>query len=263
MKSLMIGLATFALVAAFVPGALAQSEDMTQIRVAHLSPDAPTVDIWVDGSVALEEVPYEGVSDYLELPAGEHRIQITPTGETEPIVIDATVEFAAGEAYTVAATGLLGEEDLSPVVLQDDLATNEDEAKVRFVHTSPDAPAVDVAVADGPVLFSEIPFRKASAYAGVDPATYDLEVRPAGTTDVALNVPGVTFEAGTNYTIFAIGQLGDDSLAALPVVDAQASSEGMTAASTSTDNGMSTGATAVLIGLAVIGAFIGGRMLFS
>ncbi len=260
MKSLMIGLAALALVAV-APGAFAQ-DDMTQIRVAHLSPDAPNVDVWVDGSVALEDVPYEAVSGYLELAAGEHRIQITPTDETEPIVIDATVTFEAGAAYTVAATGLLGEDDLSPVVLQDDLSTDEDQAKVRFVHASTDAPSVDVAVAGGPVLFADVPFREGSDYAAVDPATYDLEVRPAGTTDVALNVPGVTFEAGSNYTIFAIGQLGEETLAALPVVDAQASNESMTA-TTSSGAGMSAGVTAVIIGLALLGAAIGGRMLLS
>jgi hypothetical protein len=79
MKSLTIGLAALALLAV-APGAFAQ-DDMTQIRVAHLSPDAPNVDVWVDGSVALEDVPYEAVSGYLELAAGEHRIQITPTGD--------------------------------------------------------------------------------------------------------------------------------------------------------------------------------------
>jgi hypothetical protein len=178
-------------------------------------------------------------------------------------VIDAAVTFEAGAAYTVAATGLLGEDDLSPVVLRDDLSPSEDQAKVRFVHASPDAPSVDVAVADGPVLFADVPFREGSAYAAVDPATYDLEVRPAGTADVALNVPGVTFEAGTNYTIFAIGQLGEETLAALPVVDAQASSESMTATTTASGAGMSAGVTAVIIGLALLGAVIGGRLLLS
>ena len=260
MKHLMIGLAVLALVG-LAPGAMAQN-DMTQIRVAHLSPDAPNVDVWVDGSVALEDVPYEAVSDYLELAAGEHRIQITPTGETEPVVIDATVAFEAGAAYTVAATGLLNEDDLQPLVLQDDLTTSEDQAKVRFVHASPDAPSVDVAVTDGPVLFADVPFREASDYGAVDPATYDLDVRPAGTMDVALNVPGVTFEAGTNYTIFAIGQLEDDSLAALPVVDAQAEDTSMSAMETA-ERPMFAGWTPVLIGLALIGALIGGRWLLS
>lgn len=35
------------------------------VRVAHLSPDAPAVDVWVDGNIVLEDVAYNGVSSYL------------------------------------------------------------------------------------------------------------------------------------------------------------------------------------------------------
>ena len=50
----------------------------------------------------------------------------------------------------MAATGFLA--SIQPLVLEDDRGTTG-QAKVRFVHTSPDAPAVDVAVKGGPVLF--------------------------------------------------------------------------------------------------------------
>ena len=200
------------------PAVLA-ADHLALVRVAHLSPDAPAVDIWVDGSVVLSEVPFKTVSDYLELPEGSHRIQVSPAGETSPIVIDATVQLEADTAYTVAATGLLGEDDLSPLVLVDDLFNYCENSKVRFVHTSPDAPAVDVGPSDGSVLFGDVAFRGASEYAKLPAGTYDLEVRVAGTMDIALVIPDVTIEAGTNYTVFAIGKLGDGTLAALPVVD--------------------------------------------
>ena len=193
-----------------------------EVRVAHLSPDAPNVDVAIDGEQVLSDVPFQAVSDYLEVPAGERRVQVTPAGASEPVVIDATVELAAGGSFTVAATGLLDEDDLQPLVLQDDRQTRDGQAQVRFVHASPDAPAVDVGVVDGPTLFSDVSFRGSSGYVAVDPATVDLEVRPAGSMDAVLTVPDVTLSADTNLTIFAIGQVGDDTLAALPVVDAQA-----------------------------------------
>jgi hypothetical protein len=51
----------------------------------------------------------------------------------------------------------------------------------------------------------------------VPAASYDLEVRPTGTEDVALDLPGVELEAGTVYSIYAIGQAGDGTLTVLPV----------------------------------------------
>jgi hypothetical protein len=90
------------------------------------------------------------------------------------------------------------------------------------VHASPDAPAVDIAVADGgPVLFSNISFKEIGDYLPVDAGTYDLEVRVAGTETVALEVPGLTLNDGTVYTVFAMGLAGGEpALTAVPSVDA-------------------------------------------
>lgn len=198
---------------------LSTEQGKAKVRVAHLSPDAPNVDVWVDDSRVLENVPYKTFSQYLELLSGSYRVQVTPAGSTAPVVIDAMLDLNANEAYTVAATGLLGANDIKPLVLQDDLEFEANNAKVRFVHTSPDAPAVDIAVAGGPVLFSNIEFRSASVYLSVAPGAYNLEVRVAGTNTVALNVPGVALDGSANYAVFAIGQLSNGSLNALPVVD--------------------------------------------
>lgn len=89
-----------------------------------------------------------------------------------------------------------------------------------MVHTSPDAPAVDVAVKGGPVLFSNLPFPRASQYLVVAAGTYDLEVRVAGTTTVALELPGVSLESGKTYTVFAVGSVQGGTLTVVSVVDA-------------------------------------------
>ena len=192
-----------------------------ELRVAHLSPDAPAVDVWVDGSVVLSNVPFQTISGYLAVPAGTYRVQVTPAGATEPVVIDATLPLSSGVSYTVAATGLLA--GIQPIVLEDDRMAGSG-AKVRFVHASPDAPNVDVTLADGTVLFSDVAFRQtdddlaaSGGYLSVDAGTYDLQVRVAGTDTVALDLPGVGL-AG-NLTVFAVGLAGDGSLAALPVSD--------------------------------------------
>ncbi len=91
------------------------------------------------------------------------------------------------------------------------------------MHASPDAPSVDIAVADGgPVLFSDIAFKEIGDYLPVDAGTYDLEVRVAGTQTVALSLPDVMLEAGTVYTVFAMGlAAGDPALQAVPSIDAR------------------------------------------
>jgi LPXTG-motif cell wall-anchored protein len=162
-----------------------------------------------------------GITDYAKLEPGAYQVQVTPTGATEPIVIDANLDLATQTDYTVVAVGELA--NIEPLVLVDNnAAPAAGKAHVRFVHASPDAPAVDIAVANGgPVLFANVPFKGVGDYLPVDAGTYDLEARLAGTDTVALSVPGVALADGTVYTIFAMGLAGGEpALTAVPSVDA-------------------------------------------
>ena len=194
--------------------------DTARLRVIHASPDAPAVDIWVNGEVAIANLAFPDGTDYVELPAGEYQVQVTPAGAEEPVVIDATLPLQAGTDYTVAAVGVL--ESIEALVLTDNnAAPAAGQAHIRVVHASPDAPAVDVAVAGGDVLISNLEFGQASEYLPVPAGSYDLQVRVAGTEDVAIDIPGFVAEAGAIYSVFAVGLLADGSLMAEAFLDAK------------------------------------------
>jgi hypothetical protein len=184
------------------------------VRVAHMAPGAPPVDVALDGQVVLRSLAFGEVSGYAPVPAGTRQARVTPAGAREPVVIEASLNVESGRAYTVVATGELP--SLAPVVLNDDLTPPPaGQAKVRFVHSAPDAPAVDIAVADGSVLFANVAFRNASMTATVPAGTYTLEVRPTGQQAAVLSVPNVTLSAGDIITIFAAGKVSDRSLRAV------------------------------------------------
>jgi hypothetical protein len=220
MKRLLFVSAVLVLSLVLVTSAIADAHE-ARVRVVHASPDAPAVDVWVNGAVAFSNAPFQGITDYAELEPGTYNVQVTPTGATEPVVINADLELATITDYTVVAVGQLAA--IEPLVLVDNnSAPAAGKAHVRFVHASPDAPNVDIAVADGgPVLFGDIPFKGVGDYLPVDAGTYDLEARLAGTDTVALSVPGVALADGTVYTIFAMGLAGGEpALTAVPSVDA-------------------------------------------
>ena len=184
-----------------------------QVRVAHMSPNAPNVDVAVDGSTILEDVPFGTVSDYLEAPAGERQVEITAAG-TDNAVFSGPVPVEADADYTVAAVGEVGDaadQPFEPLVLEDDNTDPGDTARVRVVHASPDAGPVDVTVNAGPVLFDGVAF-DGSGYTEVEANDYTVQVRPdtdgndgevAADFDVSLN-------GGTVYTAFAAGYLTPD-----------------------------------------------------
>jgi hypothetical protein len=185
-----------------------------RVRVVHLSPDAPNVDVRVDGNVAIPNLAFGQASDYATLDAGVYDVQVTPAGSATPVVIDLSgpnaVNLLYYKDYTAVAVNTLS--SIEPLLLADD---NRPAlgffSRVRFVHASPDAPAVDIAVTGGPILWKNVSFKGVGAYIEIPRGQYDLEVRLAGTTTVALRVPAVQFEPGRVYTLFAQGFAGGGS----------------------------------------------------
>jgi hypothetical protein len=202
---------------AFIGGAqphTAHAQAPALVRVAHLAPGAPPVDVALDGQVILRSLAFGEVSGYTSISAGTRRARITPAGAREPAVIEAPLSVESGRAYTVVATGELP--SLALVVVSDDLALPPaGQAKVRFVHSAPDAPAVDIAVTGDGILFPNIAYRSASTTAAVPVGTYTLEVRPTGQQTAVLSVPNVTLSAGDIITVFAAGKVSDRSLRAV------------------------------------------------
>ncbi|MFD2246232.1 DUF4397 domain-containing protein [Pontibacter ruber] len=174
------------------------------VMVVHASPDAPGVDLLIDDAkVNSAALTFPNNTGYLPVRAGNRNIKVNAAG-TSTTVINADANLAANQSYTIFAANTLT--NIEPVVLMDNLASPASgKAHVRFVHLSPDAPAVDIAVVGGPVIFSNQSFKSATAFTPVDAATYDLEVRLAGTETVVLTVPDVQLANGKIYTVFARG----------------------------------------------------------
>lgn len=187
----------------------------SMVKVIHGSLDTPAVDVYVDGQLAIEALAPGTFTGFVSLPAGSHQIQVTASGTpAAEAVIDATVELVAGAAYEIAALGSLA--DIQAGVFEVDLsATGADQGRVRVIHGSPDAGPVDVAVTGGDVLVAGAAFPNASEYLTVPAAAYDLEVRAAGTTSVALPLPGTAIDANMIYSVYAIGTVADGTLTAL------------------------------------------------
>jgi hypothetical protein len=202
-----------------LPVAAGAQGSAAMVRVAHFSPDAPAVDVYVNDDKVLSGVEYKTVSKYLELPTGSYDLAVRPAGaaaSSDP-VIEATADVEAGNAYTVAAVGALA--DIQGQIFGDDLsAPASGKAKVRVIHAAPEVPAVDVAVEDGPTLFEGAEFPSATDYAEVDPGTYPVQVKAASGGDVLLEA-SLPVKAGTIYSVAAVGGAGKDA-ELLPIVDA-------------------------------------------
>ena len=180
----------------------------------HGSPDAGPVDVYVDGELVLTGASFGVLGDFVPVTAGERQIQIVPAGAAiTTAVLDTRVDLDEGIAYEVAALGAV--DDLRLQVLPvDTRPLEENTSRLRVVHASPDAPAIDLAITGGDVVLEDLENGEVSDYAVLPSDTYDLEARIAGTTDLALPLPGTILFANTTYTVYVIGLVADGTLGA-------------------------------------------------
>jgi hypothetical protein len=156
------------------------------VRLAHLSPDTPAVDVYLKPASGGKQERFPGVaygvmSPYLRLPVGTYSVAMRPAGadpDSDP-VLTLEVNVDNGQAYTVAGVGRYA--DLGLKVIHDDLklpAANE--SKVRIIQASVRAPVLDVGVNNGPAIADGVQFATTTSYRQVKPGTWTVRVQPTG-----------------------------------------------------------------------------------
>ena len=115
-----------------------------QVRVVHLSPDAPAVDVYADGSlVGVNDVSFPAGSDYLAVPAGEYTFEVAPTGTSheEAVPGSLTANLEAGVSYTAIAHGYLNADNGANAFAITPFVTDRSEVtagmfRLHFVHAA-------------------------------------------------------------------------------------------------------------------------------
>jgi len=115
------------------------------IRVIHASPDAPAVNVSLNGGEAISALGYGESSGFATLEAGEYDVAvdgILPGGTATVITVD-DLNLAAGSQTTVVAVGNVA--DIGPLVVADSAATPAaDQISLTVTHAAPGAPTVEL-----------------------------------------------------------------------------------------------------------------------
>ncbi len=199
------------------------------VRLAHLSPDTPQVDVWLTSfrghsfSKVLPGVGYGALSTYQRLAPGVYSVAMRPpggSGSSDPL-IRTTVRVQSGKAYTVAGVGR--NSDLALRVLTDDLSRPPSgQARVRVVQASSLVPLVDVATTTGLSIASGARFPSTTAYADVPAQQWTLRATPRDSSAQAAEQT-VQVQAGGIYTALVLDN-GSSGLQLQVKVDAAGSS---------------------------------------
>jgi hypothetical protein len=212
------------------------------VRVAHLSPDAPAVDVCLRQSGTTEYpaigllkslgapsgLAYPQITTYVDLPVQSYdvRIVLSTASDCTAAAVPDTKNLAVTNnlTATIAALGDLnpsgaaaGDPAFELKAFVDDTSLTPGMGKLRFIHASPGTPAVDIGLGTGmefTKLYSNVAFSDIATGGSLDQEGY-LETAPfanqtvtarlAGQSSDALSVSPVSLTAGTIATAFAIG----------------------------------------------------------
>lgn len=198
-----------------------------ELRVVHASPDAPAVDVVVDdnfGSPLVQNLAFPDVAGYVEVPADEYNVKVTAAGNPGAIVIDADLELNAGRTYSVYAVNTLA--NIEPLVLQDDRRPIATQAKVRIIHGSPAAGAVDIyvtapgaGIATVTPTFANVPFKAETGFVSLAAGSYDVTVTPQGSKTPAIGPATIAVANGGVYTAVARDAAGGGAPLGLILLD--------------------------------------------
>tara|TARA_B100000900_G_scaffold75768_1_gene60643 strand:+ start:91 stop:3051 length:2961 start_codon:yes stop_codon:yes gene_type:complete len=175
------------------------------VQIIHASP-SPTVDVYVDGAVAVPNFEFETATPVLQLPTS-FTVGIAPAGGD--VIANFPFSLEQGGSYVVVATGILGNET-TPFELAADAtvfgSSFTDLVGLHVYHGSTDAPAVDI-LANGGLLIENLSYGSFSTRTEVSAIDYIVGVAPTGGESIADFTAPLSGLGGGSAVVFASGFL--------------------------------------------------------
>ena len=202
------------------------------MRFVHASPDAPNVDVLVDGKTVATNLPFASVSPgtgYLTITAGGRLVEVRTTGTATDWVNAPNVSFSSHLQYTVFFTGLVKANPPTQtisLVTDDNSAPQAGNIKLRVFHASPSGPThLDIyIVAPGTDItnlspaISALAYQQASSYQSVAPASNEVIMTATGTKTPRPIDQTYTLTAGQIRTLVVLDIPGGGTISPTPLV---------------------------------------------
>ena len=206
-----LGLGTLAsgVAATAASAATAHHSDTGWIRLAHLSPNTPPVDVYLysfgnsHAMIVLRHVAYGTVSPYEQVKVGEYTVAMRGAGaapSSQP-VLSSNVQITPGGAFTVAGMGPA--KGLRLQVLRDRLTTPPGKSLVRMIQASLRYQKITVTV-NHRTLAKQLDFAHVTDYVSTPPGSFHVHVAGMGGHGAA----DIALAAGTVHTLVVLDTSG-------------------------------------------------------
>lgn len=214
------------LIAVVVSTSALSTFGQAEIQIIHNASDsaAATVDVYVNGNLAVDNFAFRTATPFIMLPSGALlNIGVAPgnSSSVNDTIKNFKVTLMTGHRYIAVANGVLnsgsfaanpdGKSTGFTLFLQDNIrnmAMNAGDVDFIVVHGSSDAPTVDVSARNVANLVNDAAYGDITPYISVPPASYTLDVKPAaGSPIVATFTANLSGLGGGSAVVFASGFL--------------------------------------------------------
>jgi len=211
------GVVALCLAIVFMIGCGGSSSTTQQLRIVMVSPDAPPVDILIDGTQVATSLAYTNSTAYLAVNSGSRHIQaLTVSNSTS--VFDQTISITASANETLLLTGSVAK--VQSLLLTDgtiNTTITTGEGDVRVVNASQTMGPADVYIVNAGTslsgakpVSSALAFGKATDYALATIGNYQVFMTQPGTTNVFLNTGPLALTQSQFQTVIAVDAPGGE-----------------------------------------------------
>lgn len=81
--------------------------NISYVRVLNASPDAPAVDIYINGGLIFKNIKFKDFTEYVQLSMGQYKMDVYPVGQMDKPVLAQNIQVPEKQVITIAAEVIL------------------------------------------------------------------------------------------------------------------------------------------------------------
>ncbi|MFI4924990.1 MAG: DUF4397 domain-containing protein [Vicinamibacteria bacterium] len=163
-----------------------QPSTVSTVKFLNAATGTGSINAFIDGTKAIDTLPYPGASGYALSTTGSHAITIEPVITPGATVASLAANLPSARESTVLVYGLPGAVQ-ALLLLDDNREPASGLARVRFVNGVSDGKAYDIFVNDTRIV-TALPAAAASGYSNFSAGTYTVTWRDPATGAIALTL---------------------------------------------------------------------------
>lgn len=210
------------------------SANVAQVRFLHAALNTAAVNISIGNQNIVNGLTYSNLSTYTSAYSGFRTITVTTARSPRMILVQKTFPIRTGDVYTFALINTISGVDLLQISDNSCNTSSSDLGCMRVVALSPNAPALDVRLSDGRLVYSNVQYKEVTPFKRIRPGSYSFLITQTMPEAVPLEVdietiedmsilqqriypdyvpePLLTFslqvQANVHYTVYLIGRVG-------------------------------------------------------